>query len=391
MKLKILNVGGLEEAEIELNGFTVLAGENCSGKSTILKSIYTLIEPGVNLNSKIMEEINSITSFLSFFSVDKVNEQTNKNKELSREEIIEILKKNKKHFLGIQSNQTSTELIIDYLEGKKTEKDFHKPFVKRAISTEFNNQCIKQGAKDCEMSLESNGYETKIVIGQNDLELNVNNKFDYKDIVYIDSPYVIEDYNRIFKKKYDKDHREKLADRLNSDVDLNIFETMVNSEIVKQLDSIIDKAFTVQLTKTNESILFSTGDAKELKPINIATGMKIMLIIKMTIDKGILSPGSVLLIDEPEIHLHPKWQLILAELLITMQKKLGITVVMSTHSPQFLMSIEAFSKKLDTHVDYYFADTKKHTFDNVNGRLEEVYRSMAEPLLMADKLRYGDE
>lgn len=60
MRLRLVDVGVIREAELDINGFTVITGENSSGKSTVLKSIYTLVEPGLNLDSKIMQDIDDI-------------------------------------------------------------------------------------------------------------------------------------------------------------------------------------------------------------------------------------------------------------------------------------------------------------------------------------------
>lgn len=37
MRLEIKNIGRIEEASIEMNGITVIAGENDTGKSTVGK------------------------------------------------------------------------------------------------------------------------------------------------------------------------------------------------------------------------------------------------------------------------------------------------------------------------------------------------------------------
>ena len=44
MKLQIKNIGMIKEATIKLDGLTVIAGENDSGKSTIGKSLVTLLK-----------------------------------------------------------------------------------------------------------------------------------------------------------------------------------------------------------------------------------------------------------------------------------------------------------------------------------------------------------
>ncbi len=56
MELHIKNIAKIEKADIEINGITVIAGENNTGKSTIGKVLYCLYTAFHDLNSKIFEE-----------------------------------------------------------------------------------------------------------------------------------------------------------------------------------------------------------------------------------------------------------------------------------------------------------------------------------------------
>ena len=42
MKLYLENVGKLDKSEIQINGITVIAGKNGTGKSTVGKSLYSI-------------------------------------------------------------------------------------------------------------------------------------------------------------------------------------------------------------------------------------------------------------------------------------------------------------------------------------------------------------
>ena len=50
MKLLIENIGKLNKANIELNGITVIAGENNAGKSTVGKALFAVTEVLYNYN-----------------------------------------------------------------------------------------------------------------------------------------------------------------------------------------------------------------------------------------------------------------------------------------------------------------------------------------------------
>lgn len=52
-----------------------------------------------------------------------------------------------------------------------------------------------------------------------------------------------------------------------------------------------------------------------------------------------------MILDEPEINLHPEWQIKYAEIMVEMQKLFDLRIVITTHSPYFMQAIE-YSTKL---------------------------------------------
>lgn len=55
--------------------------------------------------------------------------------------------------------------------------------------------------------------------------------------------------------------------------------------------------------------------------MNVASGIKTFGIIQLLLDADEINPGKMLIIDEPENHLHPKWQIDCAQLIVKMVKK----------------------------------------------------------------------
>ena len=76
MKLLIRNVGKLKEADVEINGITVIAGENNTGKSTVSKTLFSLFSGFYNLNEKIsLTRLgNTRTIFLRF--MENINKES---------------------------------------------------------------------------------------------------------------------------------------------------------------------------------------------------------------------------------------------------------------------------------------------------------------------------
>ncbi|MDD6857682.1 MAG: ATP-binding protein, partial [Lachnospiraceae bacterium] len=56
MKLSLKNVGKIKEADIELNGITVIGGENNTGKSTIGKMLYCVFHSFYRIEDQILDE-----------------------------------------------------------------------------------------------------------------------------------------------------------------------------------------------------------------------------------------------------------------------------------------------------------------------------------------------
>mgnify|MGYP001237739125 CR=1 FL=1 len=101
---------------------------------------------------------------------------------------------------------------------------------------------------------------------------------------------------------------------------------------------------------------------------------------------GFLRQGNIVIIDEPEVHLHPKWQLLYAEIIICLVQQ-GTHVIVTTHSPYILEALELYSKKLSTEVvQYYYASVDNGTvFENVTSNLDYIYQSLAEPFIKLER------
>ncbi len=80
-------------------------------------------------------------------------------------------------------------------------------------------------------------------------------------------------------------------------------------------------------------------------PLSVtAMGVTNLGILALLIERNVLDEDSFLLIDEPETHLHPAWQVVMAECLFELAKG-GANVVIATHSADILKWLEVHVKK----------------------------------------------
>lgn len=110
---------------------------------------------------------------------------------------------------------------------------------------------------------------------------------------------------------------------------------------------------------------------------NISSGMKPFLILKTLLDKGVFKRGGLLIFEEPEVHLYPEWQLCLAEILVLLQAKLGVSIVLNTHSPYFINAVEVYAAKygVKDKCRYYLAQVPKQEACRTEGAAEQTHDS----------------
>lgn len=118
--------------------------------------------------------------------------------------------------------------------------------------------------------------------------------------------------------------------------------------------------------------------------VNLSTGMKSFVILRRLLQNGNIDENGMLIFDEPEIHLHPEWQLKFAEIIVLIQKEFSMNILLNTHSPYFLNAIEVYSEKykIDHSCKYYLADEENGVASimDVSDETEKIYEKLAKPL-----------
>lgn len=64
MKLRLKNIGIIEEADINLPGLTVITGKNSSGKSTVGKALYAVIDGAIDITEKYNNDVSHMISVI---------------------------------------------------------------------------------------------------------------------------------------------------------------------------------------------------------------------------------------------------------------------------------------------------------------------------------------
>ena len=96
--------------------------------------------------------------------------------------------------------------------------------------------------------------------------------------------------------------------------------------------------------------------------------------------------------DEPEAHLHPKWQNAFAEIIVLLVKELNVNVLLTTHSPNFMLALDAYMRKYEIaeKTNFYQTDVLKDGFVQyhcVNDDMGMIYQDFLQYLSEVKMLR----
>lgn len=423
MRIKISNIGKIKEADVAINGITVIAGENNTGKSTVGKALYAIFNSFVDVAKKVEEErAESIIrelfvliretndSFMPFIKLDinslaaELNAMRN---EIDINKLTFVL--NNKLDLKIDNTKSNDKIkaAIDNIMRilKVEDKIYLKTCIQKNFSIEFNQQInnILEDHNGC-IDLLIKNTDSKVTFVENNVFL-VNNEVDtFSEAIYLDDPFILDNKPKsdflpnIFTQTYYYGHKEKLVELIYSQTEKNNLVDKIVTE--ERLKKIIDKLHIAckgnVFFKNNNDLMYQQDNMKTaFKVANLSTGLKTFVILQTLLLSGAIKDGSLIILDEPEIHLHPEWQLLFAELIVMLQKEFNLHILLNTHSPYFLNAIEVFSEKyaIGDKCEYYLAYNKQDEsyVKCVTGNVEEIYAKLARPLQRLENLRYADD
>lgn len=99
------------------------------------------------------------------------------------------------------------------------------------------------------------------------------------------------------------------------------------------------------------------GDDKVFNLLECATRVKSFSIMQMLLKLGYISSKTLLVLDEPDAHLHHQWIVEYARMVVLIHKHIGTRFFIATHNPDFVRAIHYIAEKemmLDD-VNFYLA------------------------------------
>ena len=318
MTLKLKDIGMIKEAYVKIDGLTVIAGENDTGKSTVGKALYSCIK-----------------------SLNDVG-----NKENPKE-------------------------------------DTRKPLLDRYIKNLFANQISKNGEIDL-----SYDNESLIIKIENDKCVSYKATEKVREYPTINKPLLIETPMIWTIFPLIKTVRNVEIYTFFNDIDFQIPPTIEDlyfalntkmhggEEIPLAIEDIIGGTFRETLVG---DYIFHKNNI-DIQLSNTAMGIKSFGILQLLDRNNHLRKGQILILDEPEVHLHPKWQLEMAKIIVDLVDR-GVKIVVNSHSPYMIEALERYAEKAKVTADFYLAEDETiDKIENNNSKtLAKIFNKLSAP------------
>lgn len=440
MNFAVENIAKVKYADIVLNGITVIAGENDTGKSTIGKALYSMFNSFYQLERQIEEnrwrmihtmihaKLSDSDCFLTGEIADIVNKlREQPEKYISKEkwrEFQDLLEENVMPFNPFDDNSDTEP--INWEETVKslaerinellhvTDEVIQFRILQQRFNSEFYGEMNYASGSDNEsghvsLSIRQKKYNVDIkrqkVIGlSNAISLETQ-------AIYIDNPFALDDMARLSVSNMQRlregsrliGHKAYLLHCLvssseDTDVEQAIEDTITERRVQKIIEK-IDRSCEGEIVQKKtpfSSYQYIDKDGMALSLSNISAGMKTFMIIKQLLRNRSLKDKGLLILDEPEIHLHPEWQILFAEIIVLLQKEYDMHILLTTHSPYFLRAIQVYSANYNIadQCKYYLSTNNEEgraILQDVTTKTKLVYDKLLRPFEQLQSEQYSND
>lgn len=365
MKVKVQNIAKIKSSEIEINGITIIAGYNSTGKSTISKSLVYTLRGYSDLRNKIFN--NRISSMMSAasphlrYSSSEYSQLEKAMGDLASNPSLEISDELVSSMVSISSRLSKRSKTPDEIRQriehyrKLSDSEYAKFIINKSIQDGFGG-CVNTIGCDEPGTIQISGdsvQEISIEIKDNQVSTCPNFDSAYSSPIYIEPRHILDEIaSNLPFSIMDIDMQMELHSELMSDTKVREVSMADDDDVKKAFliaKNLSDDVLHGKLKITDGSVSFFDSDFRGNIPISdTASGIKSMAYILRLLENRMLKRGDILVIDEPEMNLHPEWQLTFADFLVQLSKELNINVLLNTHSPYFLRAVDVYSNQHDT-------------------------------------------
>jgi predicted ATPase len=353
-----------EKQKIEIKPLTVLAGANSSGKSSMIQPLLLMkqtleatYDPGVFLLDGPNIKFSKIDQMFSRLGGKQCKNRMIIQLEIQKDRPIEIVYKKEKTGLSIEQmtyrdEKDNEEIII-------SENLTHEEIENRLGKIKFNMFNYFQ------KKVEKNNFRFSVIPERCFLGIYLSDEKKNDSLMFRMSPagiteQILRRFIHLPGLRGNPERNYVLAAIEEEKGYFGVFQNYVasllhnwqinNDERLDKVNSDLKKLHLVygvrservDDTKIEVKVgrMVKCGNKKNDDMVSIAdVGIGVSQVLPVVVALQAAEPGQLVFIEQPEIHLHPKAQVEMAEILVNAAKR-GVRTIIETHSPTILLGIQ---------------------------------------------------
>lgn len=426
MRLQIENFAKIRKADIQVRGLTVICGLNNTGKSTVGKVLHSIFNSLHGIDDAVADqrkklvaeefkaamyrlpESDSIPKYRGTF-IPRMNIASRLARRAygSKEQVQESIIKELDRYMGCNEEVRAwTERLADVVWEVLTlpEENVRKTYVESFFMQMFGGQVVSifDNSQIASVKLELQHNVISMAFDESQCVTLENPVTILHRSIFIDNPYIIDalaDERGIYFRTGGMRHAEKeLVGRLRrykraKQAPSNAFKRALVLEKLAEVERCFSQVIQGSIVNGNDGLAIQhTKGGRPLRLQNLSLGVKSFIMLYMLLDSLQLQKQDVLVLDEPEIHLHTEWQVLYAEVIVLLQKYFDLSVIVTTHSPFFLDALEQYAMKHGTigNANFYLSHAEKGYayIEDVTGALHKIYDVITPSLATLRQLRH---
>mgnify|MGYP001092904790 CR=1 FL=1 len=434
-RFKIQNYHAIKKADIAIDGITVIAGPNGSGKSTLSRWLYYVIDTITDFDGYLLTDFREnikellITLYRIRMEVSLGRRTSSDVLPLPQIDMDAISSVNDIDQIPLIVERLHvlvsdySKVILDYFQSDRI-SDAKKNRILRFLSKDDSQSDIYTAVEGFSVSLNQKldllqkhvvarsylrnredavSFIHDILNEEDNVPANVElsednvNVWDKRlgtllgiaQVIYIDTPmpFELSDIkNNIFLKR--------LYDRMTVP---SKALAPAQKKLLQRISLILSGQIALRKNLfEDDKLYYERKDGKLSLPLDkLATGMKTFAYLFQLLKNGCLNDKTVLMVDEPEVHLHPQWVVQYAHIVVLLHKMLGVKIVLASHNPDFVAAIHAISKKekVADKTNFYLSkkidgSSYEYDFEPLGNNINPIFESFN--LALTRIQQYGD-